>query len=276
MASYPSINSFLSNLEKNRWKSKSECINDLYPDRTASLDIGEMEKVGNLIVEHPCKNQFLNQKINTKSACTATCIALIEEWNRIRGMEEEEIDWEDSVMTLGGNLYNAWYNRKKKNVYMNENNIELSDVEGVPYADELFQIITRDRSDSYTFSEVFSGILTKSYNINSDPKMNIYDISDALITNLKEAGDFFLMTLRDKPILLWKDDDNTYHLFDSHGHSLFQPDSKAIHLIFSFQIAEIVPVLLKMYYLDEEERRDIEPWARNRFQGFKVVRIEED
>jgi hypothetical protein len=194
----PSINFFLSgrtgtdcdrehepNTLPHPWKTKKECNEDIYPDRLISLNLDEIK----IKIEYPCQSQVLNQKINNQGACIAICITLIEEWHRIRGLEEEELDWQDSVIELGNHLYKAWNNRKKKT--NNLNDFDIGE-ETKSCVEELFDIISKDERNGYLFSEVFSGNLTKSYNTNSDPKVGVYDIYDAMVVNVKEAGDFFI------------------------------------------------------------------------------------
>ena len=313
----PSINTFLSGGTNHfstqeiphlphPWKIKKECNEDIYPDRLKTINLDRIK----IKIEYPCESQIVNQKINTQGSCIAICITLIEEWHRIRGLEEEELDWQDSIIELGNHLYKAWNNRKKRT--NNLNDFDIGD-ETRSCVEELFEVISKDERNGYLFSDVFSGTLTKSYNNNSDPRLGIYDIHDAMVINVKEAGDFFIIVIRDKSVLVWMEDEveveglglglglgsglytpnhggvtdnnngykntttttinnkeNIYHIFDSHGHDMFGRKDKAFFLTLLCSLDDLVSVILKLYYLDEDQRRNLDPLFRNGFRGFKI------
>ena len=242
--------SLFSNLS---WKPRSEI--NLPEEKTRVV-----EDVHDLYIEvvHPCKNQFLYEEKNTKTACTAICVCLMEALARTDDMSE--IQWEEKVLNLGADLYSIWNRRNRR-----------TNGAIMPFVEELFEVMKA--KNGYSYSVPYSGILTSSYNKNTDTNVS-FDIADVLKLNLKKEGDFCLITVRELTVLAWVDVGEFIYLFDSHGHGKIPPSEKAFYLR-TDDIEKFIELFVSLYYIPgggtKREMDNPDP-NLNVFQAFKILR----
>lgn len=228
------------------WKVKRD---NIIPEEKSRILEDITQKISAL--EHPCINQFRytgDPEFETRNACTAICVCLIEQISRTGSVKE--IEWEEKVLDLGGRLYKAWKNRNRR----------VNDAL-MPHVEELFQVISK--KNGFVYSQPIHGKLSKS-ELPTKKTSIIYDISYVLRINLRNQDDFVLITVRDTTVLAWVDKtDPAYVLFDSHGSRLLEPSEKSFMLRCS-EIEDFIIVFLTLYYRESDRLED------NMFQAFKV------
>ena len=171
-----------------------------------------------------------------------------------------EIQWEEKVLNLGADLYSIWNRRNRR-----------TNGAIMPFVEELFEVMKA--KNGYSYSVPYSGILTSSYNKNTDTNVS-FDIADVLKLNLKKEGDFCLITVRELTVLAWVDVGEFIYLFDSHGHGKIPPSEKAFYLR-TDDIEKFIELFVSLYYIPgggtKREMDNPDP-NLNVFQAFKILR----